>query len=150
MAIRKTSVQTYNFIKREGILSQKRMRVYDIFYEHPDGLTGSQVSYIYKSRFPTSQFSETIRNRITELRDMGVLTEAGEVECEFTFRSVIKFVLNDNLPSTLQKKPTLNTSANKICAMISAIEGDTTDQDTKQRLRDVYEAVDALKKRNSK
>ena len=62
-----TSVQTYNAICKSGLISAKRMKVFDIFYKNPNGLTGAEVSEIYRSENPTSQHSETIRNRITEL-----------------------------------------------------------------------------------
>lgn len=144
--IRRTSVETYNSIKDSGLLSDKRLKVYEIFYEHPEGLTGAQVSMIYSSRYPTSQHSETIRNRITELRDMGVLTEVETVKCEFSDRNVIKFALNDNMPATLKAKPTLNQSLNSILDDISDLGSQLTNESEKEKLRAIYRKVKQLKK----
>jgi hypothetical protein len=62
--IQKTSIETYHAIKNSGLISEKRLKVFDIFYQNPQGLTGAEVSEIYRKENPTSQHSETIRNRI--------------------------------------------------------------------------------------
>lgn len=102
---RKTSLSTYHKIKGEGLLSQKRMRVFEIFYEHGN-LTGSQVAQYYKNKYPTNQHSETIRNRITELVGMKVLEELGTSVCPVSSREVLLFGLTDNLPQKLPMKKT--------------------------------------------
>ena len=56
-----TSVEAYHSIKNSGLLSDKRMKVYEIFFENPNGLTGTQVSEIFKSKYPSSKHSETIK-----------------------------------------------------------------------------------------
>ena len=143
--VRKTSASTYYAIKKSGIIPDKRMKVYDIFYENPDGLTGTQVSRIFKSRFPTAQNSETIRNRITELVGMGVLSEIGTVECEFTKRQVLKFQLNDNMPTPLPKKETLNERLDSILESI-VIFSKLLNEEQKSELRKIYKQVESIKK----
>ena len=98
-----TSIETYHAIKNSGLISDKRMKVFDIFYKNPQGLTGAEVSEIYKKNNPTSQHSETIRNRITELVQMGVLAEVGVVECQLSKRSVMKWYAIDKMPISLEK-----------------------------------------------
>ncbi len=51
--IQRTSIETYHAIKDSGLISDKRMKVFDIFYQNPDGLTGAQVSEIYRKQKPT-------------------------------------------------------------------------------------------------
>ena len=143
--VQKTSIQTYHSIKNSGILSDKRMKVYEIFYEHPEGLTGTQVSNIFKQLHPTAQHSETIRNRITELRDMGVLSEVGMVECEFTNRQVMKFMLNDNMPVALTKKKSLNERIDDVLESITIFSSQLTSEQ-KVHLRNIYKQVNSLKK----
>ena len=104
--VRKTSSKTYFEIKNNGHLSEKRFRVYDIFYMNGD-LTGSQVSKIYRKAFPSSKTSETIRNRITELVRMGVVDELGTTNCEDSGREVILFGINDNIPRELKVPKTM-------------------------------------------
>ena len=121
--VQKTSIETYHSIKNSGLISEKRMKVYEILYENPQGLTGTQVSEMFKEKYPSAKHSETIRNRITELRDMGVVLEMGVVECEFTNRKVLKWCTSDNLPLKIGKKLT-----------------------EKEKLRSIYYQIENLKK----
>jgi len=139
-----TSIKVYNQIKSEGLLSDKRMKVYEIFMEYGE-LTGSQVSEIYKSLHPTSQHSETIRNRITELRDMGVLEELGTTICHLSKREVVKFGLTDQLPNKLEKKVTRKEQVDEVLEYITMIGKQCPDLEVKQSLRQIYFKVRKLK-----
>jgi hypothetical protein len=112
-----TSLDVYYKIKSEGLLSEKRMRVYEIFYQHGN-LTGSQVAQFYKSKYPTNQHSETIRNRITELVQMKVLDELGTTQCSTSNREVLLFGLNKNLPHKLPVKKTKKMIVNEAKVML--------------------------------
>lgn len=144
--INSVSIEVYHSIKNSGILSDKRMKVYDIFYENQQGLTGSEVSEIYKSKYPSSKHSETIRNRITELRDMGVLDEIGIVTCQYTNRSVTKFRLNHKMPTSLEKKETLNEKLDKILQSIVKLGYSMQEGEQKNKLRLIHAEVKNLKK----
>ena len=144
--IQKTSVETYYAIKNSGLISDKRLKVFDIFWEHPDGLTGTQVSEIFKNKYPSSKHSETIRNRITELRNMGVIDEIGVVECDFTNRKVMKFAISNRLPVPLEKKLTLNERIDSVLESI-ALFGKTLNEVDKIQLRKIYKEVEHLKKK---
>lgn len=112
MAVRETSIAVYHQIKNEGLLSAKRLQVYEILLEY-GALTGSQVAQIYKSKYPSNNHSETIRNRITELVEMKVLEEIGIVNCPFSGRNVIQFGLTNNLPKKLTVKKTKKQKINE-------------------------------------
>lgn len=148
MGINQNSMDAFNHIKKNGLLSDKRLKVYQIFMHYPDGLTGSEVSDIYKKHFPTSQHSETIRNRITELRDMGVLDEVGNVECKFTKRTVMKYRVNTNMPTKLVAKKSLNTSIDEIILDLKRVwDLPYTDVSEKRAIiREIKDKLLALKK----
>ncbi len=105
--VRDTSIEAYREIRDNGLLSRKRLEVYDILYRHGP-LTGAQVS---KRSAGHSAVSETVRNRITELRDMGAVTECGTVDCPITGKRVILWDVTANLPTAL---PTKKTKKDKI------------------------------------
>jgi hypothetical protein len=147
--VQKTSIETYQSIINSGLISQKRMKVYEILYENPQGLTGTQVSEIFKEKHPSAKHSETIRNRITELRDMGVVVEMGVVECEFTKRKVLQFCTSDNLPSKLGKKLTLKEKVDEILEQVKFFGvGVKTilPEIEKEKLRNIYYQIENLKK----
>jgi hypothetical protein len=142
----RTSIETYTEIKNSGLLSEKRWRVYDIFYQLNRPLTGAEVSQIYKSNYPSSQHSETIRNRITELKEMGLLAEFEVVDCTFTGRKVISFITTNNLPEKLEKKETLNQKLNRILKQIEVLGKSMDNEQQKNELREIYKSVYQLKK----
>jgi len=142
----RTSIETYYEIKNSGLLSEKRWKVYDIFYQNNRPLTGAEVSQIYKANYPSSQHSETIRNRITELKEMGLLLESGVVNCQFTGRSVMSFMTTNNLPEKLEKKETLNEKLDKILEEIKLLGISLSDEEAKEQLRSIYKKVYNLKK----
>ena len=118
--VQTTSIETYHAIKNSGLISEKRLKVFDIFYQNPQGLTGAEVSEIYRKENPTSQHSETIRNRITELVQMGVLVELGVVECQFSKRNVTKWCCIDKMPIPLEKKLTRKEQIKEILDDVTA------------------------------
>ena len=142
----RTSIETYTEIKNSGLLSEKRWKVYDIFYQLNRPLTGAEVSQIYKANYPSSQHSETIRNRITELKDMGLLAEFEIVDCAFTGRKVCTFITTNNLPEKLEKKETLNQKLDKILEEIKLLGIYLSDEEAKEQLRSIYKKVYNLKK----
>jgi len=148
MAINQNSMDAFNHIKKNGLLSDKRLKVYQIFVHNPEGLTGSEVSDIYKKNYPSSQHSETIRNRITELRDMGVLDEVGNVACRFTKRTVMKYKVNTNMPTKLVVKKSLNTNIDEIISDLKRVWELTTTAELDKRaiIREIKNKLEALKK----
>lgn len=142
--IQTTSIETYHAIKNSGLISDKRLKVFDIFYQNPQGLTGAEVSEIFRKNNPTSQHSETIRNRITELVQMGVLVELGVVECQFSKRKVMKWCCIDNMPIPLEKKLTKKEQINEILEDITKFGLSLKSEEDKIVLRTIYHKIKNL------
>ena len=100
--IRTTSAEAFNKIKEEGLLSKRRLQVYEVLYEHGP-LVGSQIARRVKKNFGSWCQSETIRNRLTELRDMGAVVERGEALDPQNGRRVILWDVSGELPKPLVK-----------------------------------------------
>jgi len=118
MKIRQTSIDCYNQIKSEGLLSKRRLQVYKILLEN-GCLTGTQISILFKQKYFSSNHSEGIRNRISELFERGVVYEKAIVECKSTGRKVIQWDLTDKLPikiktSNKTKKQKINDALNSL------------------------------------
>lgn len=142
--VQTTSIETYHAIKNSGLISEKRMKVFDIFYQNPKGLTGAEVSEIYRKENPTSQHSETIRNRITELVQMGVLAEVGVVECQFSKRNVMKWCCIDKMPIPLEKKLSKKEQIKLILDDVTALGKTLESEEDKIVLRSIYWKIKAL------
>jgi len=144
--VQTTSIETYHAIKNSGLISEKRLKVFDIFYQNPQGLTGAEVSEIYRKENPTSQHSETIRNRITELVQMGVLADVGVVECQFSKRSVMKWCCIDKMPIPLEKKLTRKEQIKEILEDITLLGKSLKSEEDKIVLRTIYHKLKNINK----
>ena len=90
MNTRQTSIDCYNEIKEEGLLSKRRLQVYESIYNSAP-CTASEV-------FKDKNLKTNQSGRFTELRDLGVIYEKGERICSITGRNVIEWDLTDRLP----------------------------------------------------
>lgn len=102
--VRETSVEAYRAIVDNGMLSRRRLQVYEILYQNGP-LAGAQVAYLFAQRHGKTSRSETVRNRITELRDLGVVKEVGWTVDPNTKMRVIQWDVTSKLPGAEKKKP---------------------------------------------
>ena len=101
--MRQTSLEAYEYIKANNSLSTKRFRVYEIIFKHGP-LTGGECAKIYRQVYnDEAKFSESIRNRITELNRQGVVTEVNQRPCKVSGRNSIVWQVTKNLPKKLPK-----------------------------------------------
>ena len=99
MNTRQTSIQCFNKIKQEGLLSKRRLEVYEALYTSAP-CTSSEAIRNAKTTFGVFGVS----SRFTELRDLGVIYEKGEKQCTITGRNVIEWDLTDKLPVNFKNK----------------------------------------------
>jgi hypothetical protein len=141
--IQKTSIDTFLHIKNEGLLSEKRLRVYEIFYEYGE-LTGAQVSEIYRSKYPAAEHSETIRNRITELVQMNCVKQIGTTQCDKTKRTVHTYISTNELPSQLKKNPDKKQILLHSLKRVESVASKIDDEITKEELRKLWRSLNYL------
>ena len=99
MKTRQTSIDCYNKIKQEGLLSKRRLEVYEAILSTAP-CTSSEAIRNAKTTFGVFGVS----SRFTELRDLGVIYEKGEKKCSITGRNVIEWDLTDRLPIKFKNK----------------------------------------------
>lgn len=101
---RQTSIDAFNEIVANGLLSERRFQVYEILFR--DGpLTANQVINIFKIKHPMLN-TGAVTTRLSELRNAGVVMELGEIECPVTGNNVIQWDVTGNLPRKVIK-PTI-------------------------------------------
>jgi len=121
--MRQTSINCYNQIKAQGLLSKLRLAThYAMLYSAPC-TAGELQSYIDKNGIKVKHAWKLL----SQLRDLGVVYEKDERKCNVTGRVVIEWDLTDNLPI----KPT------------------TTSNTKKQRVKDTLDALRELYKTKS-
>lgn len=115
--MRETSASVYERIVCEGLLSKRRLQVYQVLYEHGP-LTGGQLSEIVKNKFGEWGQSETVRNRLPELRNSGVVKECGTIKCPTSGNEVILWDVTDKYPTDPPKKVATRDVTEALCQLI--------------------------------
>lgn len=98
MNTRQTSIDCYNQIRANGLLSKRRFEVYEALLSSAP-CTSSEAIRNAKTTFGVFGVS----SRFTELRDLGVIYEVRTRECKVTGRNVIEWDLTDRLPVNIKK-----------------------------------------------
>ena len=127
MKTRQTSIDCYNQIKQEGLLSKRRLQVFESVFNNAP-CTASEV-------FNEKNLKTNQSGRFTELRDLGVIYEKGERLCSVTGRNVIEWDLTDRLPvnvkkSNKTKKHKINDALNSLRELYKN-KDTSTDEDWK-------------------
>jgi len=91
MNTRQTSIECYNKIKAEGLLSKQRLAVYSSLLKIGKPSTAREV-------YSTMNVEKQEATRFTELRNLGVIYEVGNRKCSITGRTAIEWDLTDRLP----------------------------------------------------
>ena len=94
MKTRQTSIECYNKIKEQGLLSNMRFKVYEAILKKAPCTSGEAFATMTTKE---NQISQS-RARFTELRELGVIYEKGEKKYSITGRNVIEWDLTDRLP----------------------------------------------------
>jgi len=136
--MRQTSIDCYNQIKAEGLLSKRRLEVYEAILKSAPCSSGEAFSKMLTSSNVISQS----RARFTELRELGVIYEVGVKKCSITNRNVIEWDLTDNIPFELEKNKTKSkkTKINEVLFLIERLGKELTEGE-KVELRKIYHLV---------
>lgn len=96
MTTRQTSIDCYNEIKAEGLLSTRRLEVYEAIFKNAPCTTNEALKDVHSG-------SHGVGSRTSELRDAGVIYEKSVRPCRITGRNVIEWDLTDRLPVNAKK-----------------------------------------------
>jgi hypothetical protein len=130
MITRQTSIDCYNQIKTEGLLSKMRFKVYEAILKKAPCTSAEVLStMLSKNSAITSS-----RARFTELRELGVIYEVQNRQCTITGRTSIEWDLTDRLPISV--KNTNKTKKHRINDALDSLRllyknKDSTNEDWK-------------------
>jgi hypothetical protein len=112
MQTRQTSIEAYNKIKENGLLSQRRFEVYDYVFGNGPTTARGAVKALSKKRGEQVAISfSSYAARFSELRDVGVLAEVGTTIDKDTGCEVILWDVTDRLPIKLDKPKRIKCKA---------------------------------------
>ena len=119
MATRQTSIDCYNQIKAEGLLSKLRLEVLEAILRSAPCTSAEAM----QGRLNSTNILSQSRARFTELRDLGVIYEKGIRKCSVTGRKAIEWDLTDNLPNNTKppKRLTNKQKKNELLKMLKEL-----------------------------
>jgi len=125
---RQTSIECYNQIKAEGLLSKQRLAVYTSLLKMGKPSTAREV-------YSTMNVEKQEATRFTELRNLGVIYEVGNRKCSITGRTSIEWDSTDRLPIEIKtfansKKDRVNNAINGLRELYKH-KNTATDEDWK-------------------
>ena len=112
MNTRQTSIDCFNKIKEEGLLSKMRFQVYSALLSMGKPSTTREV-------YETMDVIKQEATRFTELRNLGVIYEVQNRKCSITGRTSIEWDVTDRLPVNIKnsnktKKQRLDDALNSL------------------------------------
>ena len=113
--MRETSINCYNQIKAQGLLSKLRLRTLNAMLYSAPCTAGELQGYIEKNEIKVKHAWKLL----SQLRDLGVVYEKTERKCNVTGRVVIEWDLTDNLPITPTTNP--NTKKQRVEDTVNAL-----------------------------
>jgi DNA-binding transcriptional ArsR family regulator len=105
MTVRDTSRDAYYQIRDEGLLSRRRLQVYEALRDAGPCTANELYTFMKNTGQTTTKNQQTnLTPRLGELRDLGVVSEVREKSCDVTGRIVIEWEVNyQALPVKIQK-----------------------------------------------
>lgn len=100
--IRQTSIDCYNEIKSNGLISKRRLQALEYMLKIAP-CTASEL----QDSMPYHDGGRDAHKRLTELVKLGLIYEKNTRKCKITGKNVIEWDLTDNLPKNVK----LNTNA---------------------------------------
>jgi predicted transcriptional regulator len=138
MATRQTSIDCFNQIKANGLLSKQRFEVYLALLNLGKPSTTREV-------YATMNVDKQEATRFTELRNLGVIYEKSTRKCNITGKTAIEWDLTDKLP--LKEKAPVVTKKQKIEAILNDVTNfakTLSSEEEKEVLRGIYKKIKSL------
>lgn len=144
MGVRQTSIDCYNEIKANGLLSKRRMEVYEILFHHGQ-LTANEIVRVSKAEYPNTNPS-SFHARLSELKRYGVIIEVGEKRDEVSGNNCYIWDLTDNLPSKSASSPkqTKKEKIKNTLKVIVSLGLKLEKESEKEDLREIYGLVENI------
>lgn len=143
--IRNTSIDVYNKIKDNGLLSKRRLEVYDVVFNNGPLTSAEAFHIMVNTQVTPGAFIPQLRARFTELREMGCLSELGTKKCTVSGNESILWDVTCDLPRYLPKVLSKKEKKKAIRAEIEKL-GRRVDlsESHKESLRSIYKKVGDL------
>ena len=138
---RNTSIETYQTIVNNGLLSKRRLEVYQLLY-NMGPMTANEVIRWYRNKYPEAN-QTGFNARFSELEEIGVIAVIGSKKDEISGNKCMIWSTTNAIPKKLSKSSTKKEKKKDILQRITLL-GIKLPSSYKQDLRDIYHKVEEL------
>lgn len=118
---RQTSIEAYRQIKEDGLLSERRFEAYELLFHHGPCTAKEMMQFAKNEGTITNHIHlYSLEKRLSELRKMGCVAEAGERSCNVSGMTAILWEVTGKLPKDFDKTKQLtrNELINALCEQL--------------------------------
>lgn len=115
------SIEVYRRIEAEGLLSKRRLELYQLLYEYGP-CSSSELFEHYKGRYkPQFSYNANVHSRLNEMREQGAVFEVQpDYVCKIKGNHVILWDVTDKIPVKFKREP--KASHKELLARIEFLE----------------------------
>lgn len=106
--MRNTSIEAYNKILKEGLLTGAKFSVYEILFQNGPLTAGEIFEISQRINIGHTIVKGSVCARLTELESQGVVEEVGTRKWKATGHTSILWDVNDKLPAKMESKQSKN------------------------------------------
>lgn len=118
---RQTSIEVYNTIKNNGLLSKLRFETYKLLYEYGP-MSANELFHKAKEVYNNANLRDTYHQRLSELKEQNVCIEVDKRDCKITGREVLIWDVTNNLPTKFSRSKSKDQIIKELQARINELE----------------------------
>jgi predicted Zn-ribbon and HTH transcriptional regulator len=141
--VRDTSMEIYLKILNNGLIGKKQQEVFKILFKYGP-LTGAEVANMMAVLNQKSNVSETVRNRLNELKAMGIVTELPKAPCPVTGNTVYRYDVTSKLPVKPPRKLSKKEKRASIKKQLVEVGRTAANKDILDQLNQIWREVKKL------
>ncbi|MEJ7644312.1 MAG: hypothetical protein WKF87_06935 [Chryseolinea sp.] len=138
--MRQTSLATYHEIVASGLLSKRRLEVYDVLFHHGPMSANDLIRRIIRDHPYANQTGWNAR--FSELQRMGAIKEVGTKKDEVSGHECIVWDVTHTLPVKIEKTDKAELKKELVNKIVSL--GKAVDDKWKEPLREIYAIANTI------
>ena len=136
---RQTSIDAYNEIKNNGLLTNLKWKVYSCLYENGP-MTGNELNSVLNSKANSGVYT----TRLSELERIGVVCTKGKKKCEITGFAALSWDVTDKMPIKPEPRQTKEQKKQQILLKLSSLWRMAGNKENRDLFKEIGEQVKTI------
>lgn len=153
MSVRQTSIDAYNTIKDNGLLSKRRWEAYDLLFRHGPCTAKEMMHFAISEGIKNHIYLYSLEKRLSELVDSGCVSNDTEKTCSQTGMTALVWETTDLLPKKIDsdtKTPTRVELIDSLCKLLESALPHSKNAAWQSRAKTLLTASSKYRKKNDR